>query len=244
MIATGTDRQKFLPVVNARLGRLLGIIILLFALLVVDSVYLAVISLLEQLSGKVYQNYFYLLMFLLHLALGLIITLPVVVFALAHMRRAWRRPNRSAVRAGMGLFFTALVLLVSGLMLTRFDFFEINDPQVRRVSYWLHVISPFVVIWLFVLHRLAGPPIRWKSGLRWSLAATGFAATMLFAQTAFLTDSTARKTVQYSPSLATIQGSETIPPEHLMTDEVCAECHPDIARTHSQSMHRLSLIHI
>ena len=225
---------------NARLGRLLGIIILLFALLVVDSVYLAVISLLEQLSGKVYQNYFYLLMFLLHLALGLIITLPVVVFALAHMRRAWRRPNRYAVRAGMGLFFTALVLLVSGLMLTRFDFFEINDPQVRRVSYWLHVISPFVVIWLFVLHRLAGPPIRWKSGLRWSLAATGFAATMLFAQTAFLTDSTARKTVQYSPSLATIQGSETIPPEHLMTDEVCAECHPDIARTHSQSMHRFS----
>jgi tetratricopeptide (TPR) repeat protein len=226
--------------VNARLGRLLGIVILLFSLLVINSVYLASISLLEQLSGEVQQNYFYLLMFLLHLALGLLITLPVIVFAVAHMRRAWRRPNRYAVRAGMGLFFTALVLLITGLLLTRFEFFEINDPQVRRFGYWLHVISPFVLVWLFVLHRLAGPPIRWMSGLRWSLAAGGFAAVMMLVQLAFLTDSTAGKTVQFSPSLAIVEGSDTIPPEHLMTDAACAECHPDIAKTHEQSMHRFS----
>ena len=83
MTPARTDSNKFIPVVNARLGRLLGIVILLFSLLVVDSVYLAAISLLEQLSGEVHQNYFYLLMFLLHLALGLLITLPVIVFALA-----------------------------------------------------------------------------------------------------------------------------------------------------------------
>ena len=189
------DRHKFIPVVNARLGRLLGIVMLLFSLLVINSVYLAAISLLEQLSGEIHQNYFYLLMFLLHLALGLLITLPVIVFAVAHMRRAWHRPNRYAVRAGLGLFFTALVLLITGLLLTRFDFFEINDPLVRRIAYWLHVISPFVLVWLFVLHRLAGPPIRWKTGLRWSLAATGFAAVMVVLQTALLTDSSAGKTV-------------------------------------------------
>jgi tetratricopeptide (TPR) repeat protein len=237
---TRTDKHTFIPVVNARLGRLLGVVILLFSLLVVDSVYLAVITLLEQLGGNVHQNYFYLLMFLLHLTLGLLITLPVVVFALAHMRRAWRRPNRYAVRAGMALFFTTLVVLVTGLLLTRFSFFEINDPQIRRVGYWLHVISPFMVVWLFVLHRLAGPPIHWKSGLRWSLAAATFAAVMLFAHTVFQDDSSTGKTVQFSPSLAVLQGSATIPPEHLMTDEACAECHPDIAKTHAQSMHRFS----
>jgi len=234
------DSHEFIPVINARLGRLLGGVILLFSLLVVDSVYLVAISLLEQLSGAVHQNYFYLLMFLLHLALGLLITLPLLVFAIAHMRRAWRRPNRYAVRAGMGLFFTALVLLLSGLLLTRFDFFEINDPQVRRIGYWLHVISPLVLVWLFVLHRLAGRPIRWKTGLRWSLAATGFATAMVVLQAVFLTDSTAGKTVQFSPSLAIVQGSDVIPPEHLMTDDTCAECHPDIAKTHEQSMHRFS----
>ena len=202
--------------------------------------YLAAISLLEQLSGNIHQNYFYLLMFLLHLALGLLVTLPVIVFAVAHMRRAWRRPNRYAVRAGMGLFLAALVLLISGMLLTRFDFFEINDPLVRRIGYWLHVSSPFVVVWLFVLHRLAGPPIHWKTGLRWSLAATGFAAVMVVLQAVYLTDSTAGKTVQFSPSLANVQGSDTIPPEHLMTDDACANCHPDIAKTHEQSMHRFS----
>jgi tetratricopeptide (TPR) repeat protein len=235
-----THKKKFVPVLNARLGRLLGVVILLFSLLVLDSVYLAAISLLEQLSGEIYQNYFYLLMFLLHLVLGLLITLPVVVFALAHMRRAWHRPNRYAVRAGLALFFTALLLLVTGLLLTRFDFFEINDPQVRRIGYWLHVISPFVLVWLFVLHRLAGPPIRWKTGLRWSLATLGLAAAMVLVQAVILTDNTAAETVAYPPSLAIVQGSELIPPEHLMTDESCAECHPDIARTHEQSMHRFS----
>jgi len=226
--------------VNARLGRLLGVVMLLFALLVLNSVYLAAISLLEQLSGDIYQNYFYLLMFLLHLALGLLITLPVIVFALAHMRRAWHRPNRYAIRAGMGLFLTALVLLLSGLLLTRFDFFEINHPLVRRIGYWLHVISPLVLAWLFVLHRLAGPPIRWKTGLRWSLAAAGFAAVLLVVQAALVTDGNDVKTVQFFPSLAIVQGSDVIPPEHLMTDETCARCHPDIAKTHEQSMHRFS----
>jgi tetratricopeptide (TPR) repeat protein len=47
-------------------------------------------------------------------------------------------------------------------------------------------------------------------------------------------------TVQFSPSLAVLSGSDTIPPEHLMTDASCAECHEDIARTHEQSMHRFS----
>jgi hypothetical protein len=226
--------------VTARLGRLLGLVILLFSLLVLNSVYLAAISLLEQISGEIQQNYFYLLMFLLHLALGLLLILPMVVFAVAHMRRAWQRPNRYAVRAGMGLFFTAMVLLISGVLLTRFSFFEINDPQVRRIGYWVHVISPIVVIWLFVLHRLAGPPIRWKSGLRWSLATVGFAALMIGLQAILPSDGSSGKTVVFTPSMAILQGSDTIPPEHLMTDETCAKCHPDIARKHEQSMHRFS----
>ena len=235
-----TDRNKQIPVLNARLGRLLGIVILLFSLLALNSVYLAAISMLEAFSGEIQQNYFYLLMFLLHLALGLLITLPLIVFAVAHMRRAWQRPNRYAVRAGMGLFFTILLLLISGILLTRFSFFEINDPQVRRIGYWLHVISPLVVVWLFVLHRLAGPPIHWKSGARWSLVAIGFAAVMVLLQATLPTGSGAGKMAAFPPSLAIIEGSDSIPAEHLMTDAACAKCHVDIAKTHEQSMHRFS----
>jgi tetratricopeptide (TPR) repeat protein len=37
-----------------------------------------------------------------------------------------------------------------------------------------------------------------------------------------------------------MEGGDAIPPEHLMTDDTCANCHPDIAKTHAQSMHRFS----
>mgnify|MGYP001818570294 CR=1 FL=1 len=235
-----SGNKQFRPVIDARLGRLLGVVLLLFALLALNSVYLAAISLLEQFSGAIHQNYFYLLMFLLHLALGLLLTVPVILFGLGHMRRAWQRPNRYAVRAGMALFCTALVLLVTGLLLTRFEFFEINNPQVRRIGYWIHVISPLVVVWLFVLHRLAGPPIRWKTGRRWALATLGFAALMVVLQSDILIRDEPQIQVRFSPSLAVLSGSDTIPPEHLMTDDDCAACHEDIARTHEQSMHRFS----
>jgi tetratricopeptide (TPR) repeat protein len=228
------------PVLNARLGRLLGIVLLLFSLLVVNSVYLLVITWLEYRSGGIYQDYFYLLMFLLHLALGLLLVLPLLLFALAHMRRAWRRTNRYAVRAGRALFASALLLLGSGLLLTRFGFFEVNDPQLRQIAYWLHIGSPVAVAWLFVLHRLAGPPIHWHSAVRWSVAATAFAAVMLLWNLGTRDSADPGSVTTFPPSLARLSGSETIPVEHLMTDSVCRECHEDIARQHEYSMHRFS----
>ncbi len=228
------------PVITARLGRLLGVVLLLFSLLVVNSVYLAAITWLEYRSGGIYQDYFYLLMFLLHLALGLLLVLPLLLFALGHMRRAWRRPNRYAVRAGVALFIAALLLLCSGLLLTRFDFFEVNDPLLRQIGYWLHVGSPFAVAWLFVLHRLAGPPIRWHIAVRWSLAAGAFAAVMLLWNLGTRDRAGPEQVSAFPPSLAVLSGSAAIPVEHLMTDAVCAECHEDIARQHEYSMHRFS----
>jgi tetratricopeptide (TPR) repeat protein len=46
--------------------------------------------------------------------------------------------------------------------------------------------------------------------------------------------------VEYPPSFARLAGADRIPPEHLMTDDACAACHEDIARTHEHSMHRFS----
>jgi len=240
MASAFPDQKSPRPVITARLGRLLGVVLLLFSLLVVNSVYLGVVSWLEYRSGELYQDYFYLLMFLVHLALGLLLTLPLLLFALAHMRRAWQRPNRYAVRAGMALFVAALLLLLSGLLLTRFDFFEVNDPLLRRVGYWLHVASPFAVAWLFVLHRLAGPPIRWRAAVRWTLAAAAFAGVMLLWNLGTRDADGPAVLAAFPPSLATLEGARTIPAGHLMTDEVCAECHEDIARQHEYSMHRFS----
>jgi len=240
MPSADPDNRAEKPVISAPLGRLLAIVFLLFSLLVVNSVYLGAITLLEQTSKEIYQDYFYLLMFLVHLVLGLALTVPVIIFAIGHMRRAWSRPNRYAIRAGIALVTGLLLVLVSGLLLTRFSFLEINDPLVRRIGYWIHVISPFAVAWLFVLHRLAGPPIRWRGAVRWSFVAAGFAAVMILVHVGLRIWGGPEIETTFPPSLAVLKGGDTIPPEHLMTDGECKECHADIAASHETSMHRFS----
>src|SRR6185503_7846616 len=173
-------RRKYVPVVGPRLSKLLFVVFGLFALLTINAVYLVAVRVLEASSGRVYQNWFYLVMFLVHLVLGLLIVVPVVVFGFAHMRNAWNRPNRRAVRVGIGLFATALVLLISGIVLTRIEgVIVVRDPKVRSIAYWLHVITPLLAAWLFILHRLPGRRIKWKVGLRWAVVAGGLAAVML-----------------------------------------------------------------
>ena len=171
-----TRRQ---PVVSPGLRRLLHLVLLLVALLVVNSTYLATVTVLEHVTAEVYQDFLYLGMFLAHLVLGLLLIVPFLLFGGLHLRRAVYRPNRYAVRAGAALFSTGILVLLSGVFLTRFGFFEVNDPGLRRVAYWLHVGAPLVAVWLFVLHRLAGRRVRWSLGLGWGGVAVGFTALMV-----------------------------------------------------------------
>lgn len=128
-------RLRIVPAVGPRLRKLLFVVLGLFALLAINSVYLVSITATEAITGQTYQDYFYQWMFLVHLVLGLLIIVPVVVFGIAYMRYNLHRPNRAAVRAGIGLFSSTLVLLFSGVLLTRFGFLEVNDPTVRQTGY-------------------------------------------------------------------------------------------------------------
>ena len=147
-------RVKYVPAVGPRLKKLLFVVFALFALLGVNSAYLSAITILEWSTRRTYQNFFFQYMFLMHLALGLLIVVPVIVFGLLHIKNARHRPNRRAVRVGYALFATALTLLASGLVLTRLDLiaFEINikSPAVRETAYWAHVITPLLAVWLFI----------------------------------------------------------------------------------------------
>ena len=232
-------RKPALAVLTPSLRRLLGFVLLLFGLLVVNSFYLVTVSLAGQLSGQSYENYFYLLMFLAHLGLGLLLILPALLFGALHLRRAWRRPNRYAVRAGIALYITAIVLFVTGLLLTRFGFFEVNDPQIRTFAYWMHALAPLALIWLFILHRLAGPRLHWRSGLWWATASTVLAAVALGLHL-WAHDAAPEFSRPFLPALVQNKAEQRIPAEHLDTDESCGECHADIARQSAGGMHRLS----
>jgi len=177
--APDRDRRRYIPVVGKRLGRLLALVFALFSLLAVNSVYLASVTVL----GVQFQNWFYLVMFGLHLVLGLTLIGPVLVFGAIHIANAWRRPNRRAIRAGLALFAVANLVFLTGLVLTRVDVgglrFELNHPSGRATAYWIHVLAPLVAAWLFVLHRLAGRRIRWRVGASWAALAAVFAGGML-----------------------------------------------------------------
>lgn len=229
-------------VVSPWLRRVLALLFLLFALLAVDSVYLAAVTALEWGSGEIYQDALYQLIFLAHLLLGLILIPVFLAYALPHLRRAWRRPNRRAVRAGLALFATGLILIVSGLVLTRFDFFEIDDPRIREPAYWIHVLSPLVLVWLFVLHRLAGQRIRWGIGWRWAAVAVALGAVMIgwhaLDRGAGVEPAQARE--RFFPSLAKTDTGEYLPAGVLMREDYCTQCHEDIAKDWRHSAHHLS----
>ncbi|MCB1041777.1 MAG: hypothetical protein KDC35_02495 [Acidobacteria bacterium] len=240
----GQPKKKYVPAVGPRLKKLLAVVFGLFALLVVNSVYLSSIT----IAGTQYQNWFYLLNFALHLALGLLIVVPVIVFGLVHIRNTYYRKNRRAIRAGYALFTFAIILLISGIVLTRLDLFgfrfEVNDATTRSVAYWAHVISPLLAIWLFVLHRLAGKKIKWRVGLSWAIVAALFASGMLYLQTqdprSWNVKGPASGEQYFFPSLARTSTGNFIPQRVLKNDQYCQECHTDVHKTWTQSVHKFS----
>ncbi len=78
---SSSRKKRYIRVIGPRLRVLLFGILVLFALLGANSAYLSSITFLEWFTGETYENYFYQLMFLGHLVLGLLIILPVIVFA-------------------------------------------------------------------------------------------------------------------------------------------------------------------
>src|SRR5687768_17923898 len=147
-------RKKYVRAVGPRLRILLAVIFALVALLAANSFYLVTITFSEWASGLSYQNYFYQFMFLLHLVLGLLLVLPVIIFGVAHIRNAYNRPNKRAVRVGYALFAAALVLLFTGIALPRLDLgrfrIDLRSPGARPAIYWAHVIAPLAVVWVYV----------------------------------------------------------------------------------------------
>ncbi|MBX3394399.1 MAG: tetratricopeptide repeat protein [Phycisphaerae bacterium] len=244
-LRTPAKKKKYLPAVGPRLKLLLTGIFALVALIGVNSVYLGSVTLVEWATGVTYQDYFYQFMFLGHLILGFLIVLPVVIFGIAHIYNAHNRPNRRAVRAGYALFAVTLLLLGSGIVLTRIEnLIDVRNPTIRSTAYWLHVISPLIVVWLFILHRLAGRKIKWKVGISWAGVAGGFAMVMLFlhAQDPRKWNEVGPKTgtEYFLPALSRTATGKFIPKEAMTNDQYCLQCHADIHKTWTASVHRLS----
>ncbi|MBI5759788.1 MAG: tetratricopeptide repeat protein [Planctomycetales bacterium] len=237
----------YVPAVSPRLKKLLIFVLVLVALLGANSVYLSSITWLEWKSGLTYQNYFYQLMFLAHLVLGLLLILPFLVFGVAHMVAARGRRNRRAVRVGYALFAVAVAVLLTGLMLMRIEIgsFQFKMLTGRSVAYWAHVGCPLACGWLYWLHRLAGPRIKWK----WGFAYAGLVGAVVAAMVGLHSQDPRNWNVvgpkegakYFEPSLVKTSTGNFIPAKTLMMDDsYCIKCHADAYEGHLHSAHRMS----
>jgi Cytochrome c554 and c-prime len=134
------------------------------------------------------------------------------------------------------------------LLLTRIDIFQfknvgLKDPNARSVAYWAHVITPILAIWLYVLHRMAGPRIKWKVGLRWGAAIGIVTIGMVLLHSAHPKKNqtgSAEGKKYFEPSLARTASGNFIPERTLMMEDYCLKCHEDTYAGWFHSSHRFS----
>ena len=198
------------------------------AALAANSIYLAMVTFFEWTTGRALQNYFYQYMFLAHLALGLLIVVPFAAFVILHALAARHRRNRMALRTGYALGGAALALLATGLILVRFGWFEIRDPRLRAVAYWLHALLPIAAAALYVWHRERGG--RFRERRAWaSFAAVATLAVALAVVHALNPRPKSGVPHEgdrfFSPSLVRTQEGRLLPLRSLTMNEVLPECH-------------------
>jgi len=237
----------YVPAVGPRLKIVLAFLFALVAALGATGVYLSAITLLNySRDPQTYTNAFTLWVFIAHTAIGVVAILPFMFFGMYHYVTARHRKNRIAVKLGLLLFASGILVILTGLALVQLE----GLPQLptgtigRSVMYWLHIVLPIAAIGIYVLHRRAGPDIQWKWGIGWGIGVGGFVAVMLVLHANNPRDWYAVGSVEgekyFRPSLARTSDGKFISAEVLMADEYCMKCHQDIYNDHLHSAHKFS----
>ncbi|MFN9051329.1 MAG: multiheme c-type cytochrome, partial [Planctomyces sp.] len=182
-------------------------------------------------------------MFLVLIVLGLLIVTPFLVFGVIHMRNTKDRKIRRTVMIGYALFGVCIVVLTTGFLLFR-SFVDLKQPTVRSIVYWLHVAGPLAGGWLYWMHRLVGPKIRWRSGLVWAAVAAASAAGMVWWQSTDPREWNVAGPQEgeqyYFPSLARTSTGNFIAAKTLQMDSYCQKCHQDAHDDWVASAHHFS----
>jgi tetratricopeptide (TPR) repeat protein len=211
-----------------------------FIFLAIGGIYLSLITFSEWFSGKILQGYFYQWVFLSHLLVGLVISLPLVYFIVDHFRRGYRRSNRNAVYVGIYLAISALLIIVTGVLLIRLDGFSIEGVLVRQLSYWLHLFIPMLSIYYYIQHRKLGRNIKLgqtQKRLKIAVVISVLVIAFHFIESS-LVDSEYEK--PFAPANVEVVKNQIITQSDLLIDDYCAECHQDFNDRWQHSAHHFS----
>ncbi|GEM_PF-100831 len=240
-------RFVYVPALGPGLRSVLFIIFACVAFLGATGFYLLAIRGFESYRGNVLQTEFSIWMTLLHIVIGLVLILPFLIFGLTHLLTAWHRPNRVAVRLGITVLLLGLIAGGTGILLIR-GMEGLPQLPTETLSYttvfWLHVVTPILAVFIYVLHRKVGPAIKWKWGYAFSGVVVLFTSAMIAMHSqntrGWFRIGSAEGVRYFDPSLARTADGKFIADYALMLDEYCLKCHQDAYNSHQHSMHRFS----
>jgi len=251
---TPTSPRRARPVYVPALGRTLRSLLLVifagFAVLGASGGYLLAIRVTEMVQRRqdTLHTQFSLWMTLVHVLAGLVLIVPFLIFGISHLVTARNRPNRVAVRLGIFVFLFGIIVCVTGVLLVHLE----GMPQLPTdtIAYWtvflLHVIVPVLAVGAYVLHRRAGPAIKWKWGYGFGGAVAAFTAVMIVMHTQNPRDWFAKGSPEgekyFEPSRTRTVDGTFISASTLMMDEDCLKCHADIYNSDPHPAHRLSAL--
>lgn len=258
-----TDRRVSVNNAVARISLKLSMVAM--TVLMVNGGYLAFISLGEFLFDRSLQDPGYQLMFALHLLVGVGLLAIFVIYVAGHMTSVRLFKNPKARKWGYGLVSVSLVVLISGIFLTRgIDGLSLKDPWLRALVYGLHVALPVLAFGVFRAHLKAGRGFQLEVSAPWivvvlllGLGPIVYSAIGAFGKAGFndtgFTMIEMKKTgaensdlenidayQNYFPSLIKTTRDELIPTVELMRDDYCKQCHQDSHQRWQQSAHHLS----
>ena len=226
-------KRKVRKAIGPRLRVVYKVVLALLAVLAANSAYLSGVTFLEWATGKTYQDFFYICMFLGHLILGVLFVTPFIIFGVVHMLNTKDRKIRRTVNIGYALFAVCITVLVTGFLLVRLEgVINLSDPTARSTVYWLHVGCPIAAGWLYWLHRLVGPKIRWKAGLAYA----GFAGVIAVGMVALQAQDPREWGAvgpkdgekYFHPSPVKTASGNFIPADVLNMNEYCLKCHKEV----------------
>jgi len=245
--SSGSPLKRRPPVAPLAPWMLWLMLVTAFALLAVSGLYLGIVTLLEWSLDRELQDYLYQLIFIAHLAVGVLVVVPLLCFAVMHVKRAWPRRNPAARTLGMAILLVSLLLLLTGLLVSRFGIFEAVTPQLRQQLYWLHLVCAALLAPVFLWHRLRGhKPIDLRLGGRVVLASAATGILILAAALAIWVPEPPAEPAQagsaedFELSLAKTASGRLIEPDKLMLNDYCADCHQESHEGWLASAHRFS----
>jgi len=219
----------------------------LFAFLGATGIYLVAVSLLNHFrSPSNYTTPFGLWVFLAHIGIGVVGTVPFLAFGMFHWISARNRPNREAVRLGVLVFMSGLLVCATGFALVQLEGMPSlpTGSMPRSVVYWLHVVVPIAAIWLYVKHRQAGPAIKWNLAKAWGVAVGLFTIGMVAMHSQdpqrWFREGPKEGAQYFEPASTRTADGKFINAETLMMDEYCMKCHADVYNDHFHSSHKFS----